>query len=316
MSQFQPRPTIPYEWGEKARCPACSAPDMEVQHQAAGPDQLRCTACGLRLELELGGSHLRVMRWPDLQRPDSVPQPGSWMSIEELRSVLKHGMPASPPAASVQSVPAPASPALDDLTARVQKLVDLGSSPMEVRASVAGSGLSREQVEQAMRSASQAAGKERRHQERKLWGWLALLALLLPLLIWGGIRLGETLAGKQEEFIAALRSTLAPGMIQAAGMTTPVVKQLDDPPGAASGTAVPCPATPAQAAGLFGGRAETWSSGPNGWIRVDTSGEDATIYVPYGMVGAYFRVGDQLVLVEVQGPATLSQAPAVAISCP
>jgi hypothetical protein len=95
-----------------------------------------------------------------------------------------------------------------------------------------------------------------------------------------------------------------------------VVQHLSDPPGASSGTPIPCPATPAQAAALFGGKPETWSKGPNGWIRIDTSGADATIHIPYGMIGAYFRVGEQLVLVEVPGPALLSQAPSLAISCP
>jgi hypothetical protein len=336
MDQFQPRPSIPYEWGEKARCPACSAPDLEVQRQSSGPDQLRCTACGLRFELELGGPHLRVMRWPDLRAQDALPAAGSWMTAGELRGALQAQFPAvggtrlqapaePQPAAKAaerpapvqgSGEPAPAAPTIDDLTARVKKLVDLGSTPMEVRASLAQSGAAPEQVERALRAAGQMVQREQKQQGRKLWGRLAAAAVLVAGIVWGGLLLAGSLAAQRDEFAASLRSTLMPGVAQAAGLTTPVVQRLQSPPGASDGTPVPCPTSPAAAAELFGGQAETWSPGPNGWIRIDASGEEVTIRVPYGMLAMYFRVGEQLVPVEVPGPAAISQAPALAISCP
>ena len=331
MSQIQARATIPIAWGEQARCPACSAPDMEVQHQSSGPDQLRCTACGLRFELQLDGPQLRVTHWPDLQAPDSVPAPGSWLTIDELRSRLRRPSPDdSPPAptpAASAAAPAPTRPgqpagpsapvpASNEKVARVKKLLDLGSTPMEVRASLAREGVPAEQIQAALTAANQMIRGQQARQVRKMWGWLVLAAVLLALVLWGGLRLQRAIAGRQAEMAAALKSTLMPNLVQALGVTTPVVQQLPDPPSASSGTPIPCPATPEQAASLFGGRASSWSKGPNGWIRIDSSGENATIHIPYGMLAAYFKVGNPMELVEVQGPAVLSQVPSLAVSCP
>jgi hypothetical protein len=205
----------------------------------------------------------------------------------------------------------PAVPASQALVARVKKLVELGSRPMEIRASLTKEGIPPEQIQAAMAAASQMVRGEQGRQVRKLWGWLAVVAVVLPLAIWGAVRLASPLAARREDLAEAIRSTLVPNAASSMGMTTPVVQQLEGGP---AGT---CPGTPAEAAALFGGRAETWSRGSNGWIRIDTSGEDATIYVPAGMLAMYFKVTDQLLIpVEVEGPATLSGAPGLAISCP
>jgi hypothetical protein len=355
MSEIQARQTIPNEWGEKARCPACSAPDLEVRHQPGGPDQLRCTACGLRFELELDGPHLSVTRWPDLRVPASVPPPGSWLSIDELRSLLRKPIasvdqaapaparptagpasqpvapataairPATPPPGpeaaapaqpSASPLPAPGVAVPKGLVVRVKKLLDTGSTPMELRAALGKDGLSPAEIQAAIESADQIRRRDHEGQARKLWGRLALAAILLSLAVWGGFRLASSLASRQDEFMNVLRSTLAPNLAHSVGMTTPVVHRLPDPPGASRGTPVPCPQTPQDAADLFGGPAETWSKGPNGWVRMDTSGVDVTIHVPYGMLAMYFKVSNQLVAVEVPGPATLNQIPSMAISCP
>lgn len=309
MSKHTPRPNIPYEWGEQARCPACSAPDLAVQRQPGEADQLRCTACGLRFELTGDGPYLRVTHWPDLRRPDPLPPPGGWVTPDELRRLLKPRFVSTDPA---PAGPQAAVPAAEDLQARAQKLVELGSTPMQVRASLANAGVAPEQVEATLQAAGQAARRATTRQERKLWAWLALVAALLVLGVWGGLRL----AAMREPLMNALRSTLAPDLARAAGMTTPIVRQLPVPDEAEAATPVPCPVTPEGAAALFGGDSQSWSKGSNGWIRIDAGGADVIIYVPYGMVAAYFRVGEQLTLVEVPGPATLSQTPGLAISCP
>lgn len=266
MSEHLPHPTIPYEWGEQARCPACFAPDLAVQRQPSAADQLRCTACGLRFELAGDGPYLRVTHWPDLRQPDPLPPPGGWVTPAELRLLLEPRFGS----ASQTGIPVPAA---DDF---------------------------------------QAARRATTRQERKLWAWLALTAALLVLGVWGGLRL----AAMRDPLMNALRSTLAPDLARAAGMTTPVVRQLPIPDEEKAATLIPCPVTPEGAAALFGGKPQSWSKGSNGWIRIDASGADVTIYVPYGMLAAYFRVGEQLTLVEVPGPATIGQTPGLAISCP
>jgi rubredoxin len=60
MSEIKVRDSIPDAWANKGCCPLCAASKMQVQHQSAGPDQLRCDACGVVFEVELGSNVVLV----------------------------------------------------------------------------------------------------------------------------------------------------------------------------------------------------------------------------------------------------------------
>ena len=80
MSEIPIRQTIPDAWAEQGHCPYCAASGMRVQHPAAGADQLQCTACGLTFEMELDGTRLHVVHWPDALPFFIVMVPDDWLT--------------------------------------------------------------------------------------------------------------------------------------------------------------------------------------------------------------------------------------------
>jgi hypothetical protein len=87
------------------------------------------------------------------------------------------------------------------------------------------------------------------------------------------------------------------------------------PEGTVSGKVSGCPNSPAEAAAMFGGQADKWSSpSSTGWVMITIS-QTATIFVPKNMSAGYLQFRNQLSLTQVTGPATLTDIFYVVISC-
>ncbi len=309
------RASIPESWGSQALCPWCSAPKMAVCHTPDAPDQLACGTCGLAFELELGGGRLRVAHWPeplDALQNESADQ---WLTTTKLRELARQApsrpdtrVPISPPKV-VQVQPA----SLDEMVVRIKKLRDLGNSPTQIRNILAQTGAKPEQIKAALEAAKRVERQESSRQQKKMWRSLAFVGITLLACIGAGITLQHIYAGKSGG-VPPLRATLMPGLAEALNLNTPMVQYGAAPAGPISNN---CPRTSSQAAALFGGQADAWSSPPNsnGWVMIDP-GQANTLYIPQGMKAAYLELGSTIILVEISGPATLSNVYYIAVSCP
>ncbi|MEW6093555.1 MAG: hypothetical protein AB1531_06275, partial [Chloroflexota bacterium] len=196
---------------------------------------------------------------------------------------------------------------------RVKKLRDLGNSPMQIRKILALAGAKPGQIQAAMEAAYRIERQESSRQQKKMLRSLTFAGIILLACISAGVILQRIYAGEPGE-VSPLQATLMPGLAEALNLNTPIVQYGAAPAGSGSNQ---CPRTASQAADLFGGHADAWSSPPNsnGWVMIDP-GQANTLYIPQGMKAAYIELGSTITLVEISGPVTLSNVYYIAISCP
>jgi DNA-binding transcriptional MerR regulator len=316
MSEIKARDTIPVSWAEQGHCPVCSASKMQVQHQSAGPDQLRCAACELAFEVESGGVRLHVTHWPDSCAVQRETVAERWLTAAEMRTLIQQSvsLPASPVPAQKTNRLKPDLP--DEMVVRARKLKDLGNTPAQIRAILAQTETDPERIQAALVVASQVEHQEQVRQRKKLRLSMGLIGAIVVICMGAGIFLQKMVLSKQTGAASLLQATLVPDLAKILNLNTPVVQYNVAPSGSSSGTSA-CPRTAVAAAAMFGGQPDKWSSpaNSNGWIMIDTS-QGNTIYTPMGMTAAYLQLGSNVVLVEVLGPATLSNVYYIAISCP
>jgi hypothetical protein len=315
MSVIKARVTIPVAWAEQGHCPVCSAPKMEVQLQNAGPDQLRCAACGVAFEVESGGTCLHVTHWPDSIAVLRETVVEGWLTVAELHDLIQQivSSTASPVSAQKNNRSTPNLP--DEMVIRANKLSDLGNSPAQIRAILSQAETDPERIQAALEVASKVGRQEQVRKRIKLRLSMGIIGVIVVICVGAGILVQKMFFSKQTEATSPFQATLIPNLAKILNLSTPVVQYNVAPPG--SSGANMCPRTTTEAAELFGGHPEKWSSPPNsnGWIMIDIS-QGNTIYTPRDMTAAYLQLGSNVVLAEVLGPATLSNVYYIAISCP
>lgn len=335
------RKSLPDAWGERAQCPYCRTAGLSVQHRPPEPDQFRCGKCSLAFELAETGSSLHITHWPQaLDELDGVAE--DWLSPGELQALAQKIAKRTPNAGGLnlpgaeqarafvaqntapqQARPeeqtgktAPAHMGSDELVARIRSLRATGSNPNQIRRILLQEGIGADELNSAFRNVSILEKQEQNRQKKKLYRSLAITAVvLLACLISAGI-LVRLPAEDKPQVIADAQATLAPGIAESLHLNTPVVSYSNNPPPAAYAI-TGCPRFADQAALLFGGDAANWTSPPgsNGWFMIDPTGNNR-VYVPSDMTAAYMQLGDQIILVEVRGPAYMDNVSYVAISCP
>jgi hypothetical protein len=318
----------------------CQHHGLSVQHRSPEPDQFRCGSCHLAFELAETGSSLHVTHWPAaLDELDGLAE--DWLSADELQS-LAHKiavripkaatgdphMPAIHPSPAMAAIEPPSKPikqdeiphasqsVSDELVIRIRGLRATGRNQHQIRRILLQEGKSPDELNAAFRIVDGQEKQEHKRQKSKLLWSLVMTALfLLVCFISTGI-LVQLPAEDKPQIVAAAQATLAPSIAESLHLNTPVVSYSNNPPPAAYSISG-CPRYADQAALLFGGDAANWSSPPgsNGWFMIDPTGSNR-VYVPAEMTAAYMQVGDQIVLVEVRGPANMDNVSYVAISCP
>ena len=233
------------------------------------------------------------------------------------------GATALPPVASPQSAP----PALDAtaIGIRIKQLRALGNSPKEIRTTLTQAEKDPERVQAILGIIDQMDRYEQARQGNKLAWSLGILMVVVILLVGAGYIWQTNFLNQNQPSGAGgtpgapAQPTQAPNIaIKLLNLNTPVVNYGAVPPGASNTTATGCPRTAQQAADAFGGKPADWYYPPssNGWVMAHAGGASANIFVPKGMKAAYLQLSNRLNLIEVNGPATLSDAYYVAISCP
>ena len=271
------------------------------------------------------------------------PAPASAPANAETAS----GIPDSAKPAPQPAVPAPQSapPPLnaDAIGIRIKQLRALGNSPKEIRTTLTQTERDPERVQAILAIIAQSDRQEQSRQRNKLAWSLGILMLVVIVLVVAGYIFQENFLNQNQTTVSAAEATagttvprlqptpVPPNLaVKFLNLNTPVVRYGAVPTGASGNGAGPgtssgkgagasaCPRSAQQAADLFGGRPADWyyPTGSNGWVMARAGGASVTISIPKGMKAAYLQLSNKLDLIEVQGPASLSDAYYVAISCP
>ena len=263
---------------------------------------------------------------PGISTPASLSEPGQ--PPLPITPAKAESTPEKQVPAGITNLPSPeltpsAPPAPDAATIgiRVKQLRALGNSPKEIRATLTQPEKDPQRVQAILGIIARMEHQEQARQGKKLLWSLGILGVVVILLVGAGYLLqasflnqNQSTSGAAGTLQATQPSDLAVKLLK---LNTPVVNYGAVPPGGAKASTSVCPRTAQEAADLFGGQPADWyyPPGSHGWVMART-GASANIYVPGGMKAAYLQLSNRLQLVEVQGPATLSDAYYVAISCP
>ncbi|MBI5290250.1 MAG: hypothetical protein HY872_00030 [Chloroflexi bacterium] len=276
MSKIAPRFSIPDEWAA-GRCPACGARALQIAHLPSAPDQVTCEQCGFSCEVEENGTRIRPSKLPpqfDSVRHLAVFQ---WLAVSELRALAARA--AAPAAEAVPTTEA------TDWIARAEKLYQLGNSLKQINSALANAGATPQQTQAAMARVIDIDHEKRQRNSRSVM-LMGSVVVLRPR--W--LPSAPTQSGSPLVSTAARSTAVLPLLLRT--LIPPGITVLDSPtPSARLGSgpaASKCPATPLQAAQLFGGDLSNWSKDEQtgGWMMI------------------------------VAGPATIDNANFVAVSCP
>jgi len=316
MTSTQVRQNIPDDWSQKVTCPLCAVFKMQVVHPLFGPDQLRCDSCGISIELELGGDHIHVMEWPDGHTALQEDVADRWINVEELRTLV-HLLAVRQRAG--MSTPNPNQRVNEELLAEVSRTVEslrgLGNPPAQILAILEENEVDPQRIEAAREAVNRLERTERELRARRLRFFLLLAGVILILMIGAGIVISSAFPGKTDGSSDSHQVPVIPYLVKALHLGTPVTEPTTTPEGTASGKISGCPNSPAEAAAMFGGQVDKWSSpSSTGWVMLTTS-QTATIFVPKNMSAGYLQFSNQLSLIQVDGPTTLTDIYYVAIRC-
>jgi hypothetical protein len=330
----------PASGADQLRCMACGlAFELEMEgarlHVACWPDALPflniMVPDGWRSAAELRSLVKQMTSASETATPPAAPvpaQPASPPAKAEAAPAASNpdGEESPPPTAPNSTPPALpnfAPPALDAsaIGIRIKKLQALGNSPNEIRTVLTQAEKDPERIRAILATIARIEHQEQARQSTKLVWALGILMVVVILLVGAGIIFKDRLLNQVQP--VASGPTLAPTQavnqaVKLLNLNTPVVKVGAVPPGASSARASTCPRTAQDAANLFGGKPADWYYPPssNGWVMAKAGGTSASVFVPKGMKAAYLQLSNRLNLIEVNGPATLSDAYYVAISCP
>ena len=343
--------TIPDTWASQAQCPICDHKPMQAANSPNAPDEMVCPQCGLSFEIEHGGSRILLKDLPAQLRPLRDFLSDQWMTMKEVSGLIERKLtfPPQPSAAAlaasapanVQPVtqnptPESASPSApipnEELLDRARKLIALGNSPAKVRSIFEEGKFPSEQIETVMKGIEVADRKQRQSASRSIWMFSSVGGLALLVFIGLSIyiirspqfqRPTNTPAPTRPPFSIDPAKILAPfisGGAGAAPLPQNVLPNSGAPTAAAqqgSGPAASkCPASPAEAAALFGGKANEWkpAEGFKGsWVFISPTA--TSIRIPAKMTGGYVRGGSTIDMIAVNGPATLTNVNFATVTC-
>ena len=350
LGKAAPRFNIPDEW-TKSRCPVCQSTPLQVLHLSHSPEQLACGQCGLTFEVEMGGARnsvrIRPKKVPPRLGSKSDLAANTWLTPAELRALTQQVAPSlpvspSPPAAPfvqvpvVPAVPASVSSSAEDVVERAKKLYALSNPPSQIKAILEGSRATPEAVEAAMTEVIRLDQNRRRSSRASVWLMMGGVALCVAILVGAGIMLNSLrpASPSSSSTVTAGFAIQPTSLPSGGGLSLPGLPDLPGllPDGAVETVVAQpttgvqrgvgpgiskCPVTPRGAAELFGGEADDWSQSPEmggSWMMF-ASGPAMTIQVPSNMSAGYFSTESGLQMLNVLGPATLSNISFVTISC-
>ncbi len=315
--------SLPREWIHGTTCPVCGGISLDIERQAAAPDQFVCSTCSSAFEVATNGLHVRLVIAPAAILKQTC---GEWMAPASVRRIVYESTAANQGSSQPALLP---THDVDDLLAKATQLHKLGNPiPVVAQTLRRSFGATDEQI--AAITGELTAAMER-HQRASLNSLMIIFACLVliggllafflsPLSASAKLLLGfpavnteKNPAGPATEYLdeADLPAPLRALIPQGARLVKPldVVIKNETPTGATSR----CPSTTGEAARLFGGDMQSWTKSDNGWYLITT--QPVTIRVPEGMYGGYFVFVHQPEMSNVIGPVVMENVNFVAISC-
>ncbi len=315
----QPREHIPDAWAHRGPCPICGrAKALSILHKRDAPDQFVCDHCEAAFELHASGSQIRVVVLPKALESVWNQVIRQWIEPKEIRRLYKRCQ-----LAEQSSVPETEDGQQQStLTNRevyykAVELQELGNDDETTASLLFQAGATRSQVIGALRKRKRELEKECQKRTR-FFVVMAVLSLFVLALIVGGVWL--TSLNQEEEVVAeptdgqeSLLTELLSEQVEPSVEEAPA-PQVEQGGDSGSGNAR-CPATPAQAAEIFGGSESVWKeeSSYDAWVMTNT-GIPVSLYVPAGMVAGYMDL-TSMEMISVNGPVTIRNVNFAVITC-
>ncbi len=259
--------------------------------------------------------------------PQPIPTPAPAPRPAAAQPESRRAPETRKPAAQPRPTPPPPPPLPEAAVQSAEKLYQLGNRPAAIREIVSRSHkLSAEQLDRLVAPYEARENQRRSRASRSLIIGLVAVVLVLACVIGGSFVLRSLLAIPGQitdavegtapantlprESLPPQLQTLVPSGTDLLLPPTPAVQTL--PTGAAP-AASGCPRTPQDAAALFGGPAERWTSNNNGWVIIGT--DPISVYVPEKMTAGYVVIGTSMEMRSIAGPARLENVYMVAVNC-
>lgn len=342
------RQYIPDLWAQKLACPLCKEPQTEVFRSANKPDQIICKQCGLMLEVEEGGSRLKITAVPKGLSSKVI---GRWFSLPELQEIGRRlaekraaaKNPATGSSPSDLKKPENVRPFTDTHLPdsirkerkRVKELYALGNSARQIRASFVNTdAFSPADINSIMAEIEGLEKKKHDNQRKRLTVILVIMFVFVLCIIScvlatqayrNGFNIDLTGSNQthptdsvieknriQSEQLPEPLRTFIPAGASIINPPTPQVQLLSP----AIGQSGRCPRNPLEAAQLFGGSADTWQAADmnRGWLYI--AKEPVNITVPANMSAGYLVFDlSSMEMRSVIGPAVIQNVYMITISC-
>jgi DNA-directed RNA polymerase subunit RPC12/RpoP len=204
-----------------------------------------------------------------------------------------------------------------EIVSSIDQLLALGNSLEQAQSTLTDFEKDPQRIQTVIGIITQMEQQEQTRQRKRTLLSLGVLLFMIIILVAAGFILRKDFLNQNQPGAGnpASQPNLADKILH---VNTPVVNYGAVQPDATVGSVITCPRTAQQAAALFGGQPADWfhASGSNAWIMASAGGISNNIRVPIGMKAAYLKLSNNLNLIEVNGPATLSNANYIAISCP
>lgn len=274
------------------------------------------------------------------RKPSPPPQRSHSASLRGLSSAAA---PTASAPANVQPVaqnptPESASPSEpisnEELLDRARKLIALGNSPVKVRLIFEEGKFPLEQINVVMKEIEGVDRRQRQSASRGMW--MMGSAAGLALLIFIGLGIYIVRSPQFQRPTATPAPTRPPISIDPAKILAPFISGGANPgsaplpqnvlpnSGAPTAAAQPgsgpaaskCPTSPAEAAALFGGKANEWKPAEQfqgSWVFISPTA--TTIRIPTKMTGGYVRGGSTIDMIAVNGPTTLTNVNFATVTC-
>ena len=204
---------------------------------------------------------------------------------------------------------------LAEVSRTVESLHGLGNTPAQILAILEENEPDPQRIEATREAVNRLERTLRELQVRRLRSSLILAGTILILVIGVGIVLSGKFQGASNATGSSPKTLVTLDPVKVLLLDAPLIEPSSIPEGTASGKVSGCPNSPAEAAAMFGGQVDKWSSpSSSGWVMLTTS-QATTIFVPKNMSAGYLQFRNQLSLTQVDGPATLTDIFYVVISC-
>lgn len=308
MQTIRPMDTMLDIWAKSLNCPICNQQSLNVLREAGVPDLLACSACGSEFHFQEGGTHIRLVRTPDLFGGVFL---GKWLTYAEVRQKVQQVLAErqNTMGEEIKRVP-PKNITEGNIFAidrelsteeiytksknQAAKLYELGNSPQSIKDILRNNKRLTEDDIETIVSDLEDKSSSRSFTTTLLSVSLVIVAFFAVVFLFGTGTVGRWASQISNSFDQQA------GIIPVTGAASEAVAAI-------------CPNSSREAASLFGGKAELWNEIDGAWFY--QSFKKTTIYVPGGMQAAYPSIHADFFIQRYYGPMTIFNVYYLTIRC-